>query len=448
MATRSHNSPHLVDRGAQGAQLDCETGHHRPMQNAMTQPSDDPSIAPANEWRRGWGIVVAAALGVGVGLTGLPFYSFGVFVKPLEAAFGWSRAEVTTGMLFLSLGSVLTGPLIGMLIDRIGVRAVALPSLLGLALGFVFLAWSGPTLATFYAAWAALALLGCGTTPLTWTRAINLNFDRMRGLALGTALLGTGFASIFGPLLQGLIAARGWQAGYLAIALFIAIVALPAAYFGLPRTSSVTTRPTPASGAGVSWGDAVKTSTFVKIAASIFLMILAQSSATVHFVPLLEDRGIAAADAAATAGLLGLSIVVGRILVGYLVDRIHGPYVAALFFGLPALALLLLLTGEGIGVARGAAILLGLAAGAEVDLLAFLISRYFGLRHYGAIYGTALSIFGLGAAMGAPLTSLALASYGTYTIPLVIGILAFIAGALIISSLGAYRTEVGSSRSA
>ena len=392
-----------------------------------------------DELRRGWPTILAAALGVSVGLTGLPFYTFGTFIKPLGDSFGWLRSEIALGMLFLSAGTVLTGPLIGMLIDRFGVRIVALPSLIGLAIGFVALSQAGPSLSSYYAGWLLVALLGCATTPLAWTRAIGMHFDQARGLALGLALTGTGFAGIFGPIaMQRVLAAYDWRAGYLAMAAFVVLVVLPIAALGLRGERGGTTGKPLAARAGMRWQQALATRSFWVIAASIFLMIMAQASATVHFVPMLTDGGLPPAVAASTLGLLGVSIIVGRVVVGLLVDRVHAPRVASLFFVLPALALALLLWRIDATTARTAAVLLGLAAGAEVDLLAYLVSRYFGLKAYGVIYGAQLSAFGIGAGLGPPLTGLVYDSTQSYSAALIAGICLFLAGAALVATLGRY----------
>ena len=389
--------------------------------------------------RAGWGTIVAAALGVGVGLTGLPFYTFGVFLKPLSESFGWLRSEIALGMMFLSAGTVLTGPFIGALIDRSGVRVVALPSLAGLAIGFLALSQSGPSLASYYLGWVLVALLGCATTPLAWTRAIGMRFDRARGLALGLALTGTGFASIFGPMaMQGVMAAYGWRAGYIAMAVFVFLIVLPVAALGLRRDGATARGIDAPAPTGLRWQDALRTRAFWTIAASIFVMILAQASITVHFVPLLTDGGLSAIVAASTVGMLGVSIIVGRITVGLLVDRFHAPRVASIFFILPAIALALLLWRVDGTNATMAAILIGLAAGAEVDLLAYLVSRYFGLRAYGAIYGAQLSAFGIGAGLGPPLTGLVYDQTGSYQLALIAGIPLFLTGAALVATLGRY----------
>lgn len=391
------------------------------------------------EFARGWTIVLACILGVGVGVTGLPFYTFGIFVKPLAADFGWSRGAITTGMLCLNFGGMVTSPFIGKLMDRFGVRTLALTSLVGLAIGFLLLSRTGSSVATFYAGWLALSFLGCATSPLAWTRAVNLNFDKARGLALGLTLLGTGIASILGPpAVQALIARYGWRGAYVGIALFILLVALPIAFAFLREPVPETNRSRAEALIGAGYREAVTSRRFLLIGLGIFCVILAQASATVHLVPLLGDRGMSAGQAASIAGLLGVAVIIGRVLVGLLLDRFHAPKVARIFLALPALALLLLLSCHDAASAGGAALLLGLAAGAEVDLLAYLVSRYFGMLNYGAIYGTLLSIFTLGAGLGPVLTGLAYDSAKSYDLALAVGTALFLIGAAAIGFLGPY----------
>lgn len=395
------------------------------------------------EFRYGWQTILACAAGVGAGLTGLPFYTFGVFMTPLAEDFGWGRSAIAAGMMFLNAGMVLTGPFIGLLMDRFGVRIVALPSVIGLALGFYALSFTGGVITYFYMAWFAVALLGCGTTPLTWTRAINERFDAARGLALGLTLLGTGLASIFGPpFIQALIDGGGWQAGYRGMAAFTLLLVFPVALFGLARRNhdermQAGSLPTD-SGTGFTFRQAASTRRFWLISVGIFLAIFGQAASTVHFVPLLRDRGIDAGTAAGVASLLGISVVIGRIVVGYLLDRFHASHVARWFLTLPALALCVLLWRSDLMTAQLAAILLGLAAGAEVDLLAYMVSRYFGLRHYGVIYGFMLSAFGVGAGLGPILAGAAYDAAGDYSAALVAGMCIFVGGAACLGFLGRY----------
>jgi predicted MFS family arabinose efflux permease len=396
------------------------------------------TMTRAGELKANWAIVLAAALGVAIGTTGIPYYTFGVFLKPLAADFGWTRSQVGLGALFLHSGTFLLSPILGKFVDRRGPRGVALLSLAGLGVALMLLAASGPGLATYYGAWVLVALLGCGTTPLTWTRMVSQNFDRARGLALGLALAGTGFASIFAPrFCTYMIGAYGWRSAYLALGIVTIVLVLPLVAYGtrnLRKHNAVDRSAMP----GLTLREAMATRHFPLIAGGIFCVILAQAAAMVHLVPMLSDRGIAPGQAAGMAGIMGFAVIAGRLLVGGLVDRFHAPRVGLCFLPMPALSLLILLMVPGHGATVAAILLLGLAAGAEVDLLAFLVSRYFGMRHYGVIYGVNLSIFALGAGIGPSLAGLSFDRTGNYDQAMAIGVGLFLVGAALIGTLGPY----------
>ncbi|HEY8537501.1 MAG TPA: MFS transporter, partial [Steroidobacteraceae bacterium] len=228
-----------------------------------------------NEFSRGWRTLLASSLGNAAGLSGLPFYTFGVFVVPLTVAFGWTRGEASGAASSLILGTAITAPFVGLLIDRIGTRRVALASLAGLALGYVLLTQLRGSVAWFYAAWLAMSLIGGGTTPVVWTRAVTIWFDRSRGLALGLTLAGSGLASIVGPIYcTALIERFGWQAGYLGVGAIIAFLAIPLVallFKEYPQTETKHATAAPDL-PGLTFQQAVRTPAYWRIAIS-FLFI-------------------------------------------------------------------------------------------------------------------------------------------------------------------------------
>ena len=143
-------------------------------------------------------------------------------------------------------------------------------------------------------------------------------------------------------------------------------------------------------------GDALRTVLFWKVAGIFFLVAVAVLGLVPAFIPLLQDAGMTATQAGGLAAILGVSVMVGRLLVGFLIDRIFAPYLTSFVFALVGLGCLALALG-GVDYAVAAAIALGFAVGAEVDLIGYYTARYFGLAHYGAIYGLQYSIFILGA---------------------------------------------------
>lgn len=400
-----------------------------------------------DEFRRGWRPLLASSIGNGAGLSGLAFYTFGVFVVPLVEAFGWTRGTVSGAASSLIIGTAITAPIIGSIIDRYGVRRVGIGSMIALALGYAALSQLGDSIAMFYAAWLALSLIGGGTTPVVWTRTVGVWFDRGRGLALGLALAGSGFASLFAPVLTNkAIAAWGWQGGYLAIGAFILFLAVPLIALFLkerpPVTAPATTGSAAGAGAahelpGLSLEEARRTAAFWKIALGFFFVSGVVAALIINLVPLLIDRGLDRADAAAIASVMGIAVLGGRIGIGFLLDRLHAPAVARTLLGLCAGGCLLLSLGDVPGWVIGLAVMsLGLAAAAEVDLVAFLTSRFFGMKAYGKIYGWQLTAFYLGAAIGPFAAGRAYDHFQSYVPTLYFAAGALLFGAIVTGTLG------------
>jgi MFS family permease len=383
------------------------------------------------ELGRHWKTVLASMVGVGFGASGLPFYSMGLFIKPLSAAFGWNRAQISVAGLCLQFGMVFAAPVVGFLVDRFGARRVALISMLCLTLGLASLSGLKGDLMTLYVIWSALAVMAGGTTPVVWTRAINRCFNRQRGVALGLTLAGTGVAAIGAPILLGpVIAGHGWRAGYLALAAVTALVALPmVAIFLRDAKPAASEDVAPLEGAALK--EALGAFWFWRCGLGFMIIAGGVAALILHLAPMLMDSGLSPQQAGGVAGMLGITIIVGRLCVGALVDRFPAAYVGMSFLILPAIACLLLTHGAPIP----AALLIGLAAGAEVDLLAYLVSRRFGMRNYGQIYGCQHALFSIGAGIGPVLLGAAHDRMGSYMGALNVDAVMILAGALVIGSL-------------
>lgn len=404
----------------------------------------------ATEFRRGWRPLLAAGIGTGSGVTGLSFYGFGVFVLPLVAAFGWTRGEVSAAASFLILGSAITAPLVGSVIDRFGTRRVGIASILAVAAAYAALSTLQGSLAVFYGAWLLLALLGGGTTPVVWTRTVNLWFDRGRGLALGIALAGSGIAGMLAPpLLTRVIADYGWQTAYLAMGAFLLLVATPIIALLLEETPPAqSTGATAASSTesaadslpGVELGEALQQIAFWKIAVGFFFVSAVIAALIINLVPLLIDRGLTPTEAAGIAGIMGVAVLVGRVVIGYLLDRYPASAIAGIVLGACALGCVVLAMQDSTGWMLAASVLaLGLATAAEVDLVAYLSSRFFGLRAYGRIYGWQLTSFYLGAAGGPLAAGLAFDRFGSYSPMLWFATIVLLVGAVVMATLGKPR---------
>jgi len=160
-----------------------------------------------------------------------------------------------------------------------------------------------------------------------------------------------------------------------------------------------------------------------------------------HVAPLLTDSGVSGSSAAFAASLFGVALVIGRIGNGYLVDRFFGPRVMAAVFAGAAIAVAILGSGLAVRWASAATLLLGLAAGAEGDLMPFLVSRYFGMRSMAEIYGCIFGAFTLGNATGRYLMAAGFDAWGSYKAPLGIAFVALVMAVLACFALGRYRAD-------
>jgi len=385
---------------------------------------------PPSEFAKSWPTLLAATIGVGLGTTGMMFYAFGQFVGPLSAAQHWTRGAVSGGMLSYSFGTVLIYPFIGRAVDRFGGRAVALLAQLGLAIGFLLISAVPRNIFVFYAAFFAMSLLGAGTSPIVWTRAVARHFVRRRGLALGIMLSGTGLAAVLAPLVVGnAIAAFGWRGAFHTLAAIEIVIGLPATYALLQDGHGSTAA---AALSGDTLRQALHRSDFWRVVAAILLIATGLAGLIVHLPVLLQDRGYSHAHTAFMLGFFGYAVIAGRLLLGFLVDRFSAAIVGAVFVSAAALACLLLAFG---GAVFPAILLVGACAGAEVDLLAFLVSRLFGLLHYAQIYGWAMSAFVLGAGLGPVIAGTIHDVAGTYAPALYLFAVASVGAGMLVFSL-------------
>ncbi|HCD56585.1 MFS transporter [Haliea sp.] len=341
-------------------------------------------------------LLYASAIGLTAGMTATMFYSLGAFIAPLQAEFGWSRGDISLGATFLTLAVFCTGTLAGRLCDYFGAALVGAASLVAYALAVIAMVSLMTELRHFWIAYFLIAIFGVGSTPIVLIRPITTKFHRARGIALGIALTGAGIAAFWVPrLVTHVTNDHGWREAYLVLAV-IAIAAAPIVWFGFRRGVRIAPEPGEApSSHGLDHARARRSGCYWLLSLIAFAMALGIAGVVVHMVPLFIDMGADPARAAQIASSVGIASVVGRLVVGYLLDRLPTVPVSICVLLLATLGILLL-WGFGLQWGYAAAILLGLAAGAEIDLLAYLTVSYFGRHHYGAIYGWQYSVFALG----------------------------------------------------
>ena len=401
------------------------------------------------EFSLGWTVLFASVLGVACGASPIPFNVIGFTVEPLIDEFGWSRTQILVPITIFGIIASLLAPFFGSLADKYGVRKVALYSLVAFGTSFAMISLTPTaavtsTLYLYYALWVLVGLVGIGSTPVTWSRAINLWFFKHRGLALGILLMGTSLAAITVPKLAvWAIESYGWRNMFLIVAGLPLLVALPIAYF-LFREPRPEERPKAISSdsgrlTGVTLGAALKDYRFWLIWLSIAMIAGAFGGAFINMPAMLSDRGMEAQTAASVMGILGIGIFSGRIITGLLLDRFWAGFVAFPLLCLPAISCFLLL-GDTITfpMAALAGFLLGFAAGAESDLIAYLTGRYFGMAHYGKIYGMLYMPFGFFSALSPLIYAYVRDNMGSYDPILSVAIFIFVVGGGLLLLLGRY----------
>jgi MFS family permease len=388
-----------------------------------------------------WRVAAGSTLGLVVSQGPILFFTFGVFLKPISAEFGWDRATISSAFLVAMIVAALVSPAIGKLIDRYGIRRVTLVFITLFAATTALIARTPASPAGFIFLYAVSGIFSAGQAPLPYAKAISAWFDARRGFALGVAMAGVGIgAALLPQLAQHLIEVFGWRHAYVGLGVATFVLAFPAvALFVRDPERPTGGRASASTGApGMTLGQALHSSAFWFISLSIFLAVTTVNGTIGHVVPLLTDRGISPQTATSMISIVGLSTIAGRLVAGYLLDRLFAPYVAAGVFLVPVVGLALLGTSADLGALRLAAVCLGTGLGAEVDLLGFLISRYFGLRAFGEIYGYLFAIFTFGTGLGPYLMGLCFDLTRSYNLTLVgFGVLLMVAS-IVICRLGSY----------
>ena len=390
-----------------------------------------------------WWVVGGAVIGLFVCNGPVLAFTFGVFLKPLMADMGWQRGTASFALSFGGIFSAAMVPVIGWMMDRWGIRRVALPGIVIYSLTVGLLALSPRSLLCFTLLFALAEGASAIQTPIGYAKAIAAWFDRRRGLALGIAMSGVGLGGFVMPqLAEALIERVGWRGAYASLGLLTLLVAFPAVALwireplpgeGEFRGASVATSKPP----GLTVREATATGRFWILLASFFLVAIALNGTVAHVVPLLTDAGLSPAKAAATLGLFGLATMTGRLLAGYLVDRFFAAHVASVLFLLPIGGFALLASAAGALPALGV-ILIGLGLGTEIDLIAFLTSRYFGQRAFGQLYGFCFMLFGLGSSFGRYIGGAVYDLAGSYNPALVGAATALVLAVVLVYRLGPY----------
>lgn len=378
----------------------------------MTRAASEPlATSPYfEELRRHRRVLSAVCAGMGAGWL-LNHYVANLFAPHLINEFGWSRSDFA---FIGSLGFVtlIAVPIIGRLTDLVGVRPIAAVGIVSFPLSFVAFSMMQGSIAMFATLTVLQAFFAAATTGSTvYSRLIAERFVAARGsaLALGAtspALVGV----VASPFLASLIETQGWRSGYLAVAGYTALVGtISLVLMPSGRSSSDVRSKSVKRSAKSDYAAIARTPAIWIIAVGFLLCNLIYPLQSSQMSLMLIEAGATPQTAASMISLFAAGVMIGRFACGFALDKFPAHLVASIALGLPAIGLLALGLGlSGTTVLAASVMVMGLSLGAESDLAAYLVIRYFKIEVYGTVLGLVVSALALSAVLGAVLLGLTL----------------------------------------
>lgn len=378
------------------------------------------------EWREGWGIVLTAAIGVGIGGIFYPFV--GAIMHGLQEAYGWSRGDIAFGVTLITITHLFTNAPMGILVDKFGSRRVALWGIWAFALSFSSLGLAGPGIGSWYIACVLFGIAGHGVSPIVWTGGVVRSFAVYRGMALALTLTGGAVMVAITPtLVVWLVDLLGvsWTFSAVgmmgALLMFVSTLWLYKEKFRPLKTSAVVSQNETSQTPGYTVREAVGTINFWKMVVAFTLIAACAGTFMIHIQPMLLDSGLTPATAATVAFFMGPAMMVGRLGTGILFDYFDPRVITGLAFTLPVFAALMLLSLDGnylMSAMTGAVV--GLCLGAEIDVIAYLTSRYFGIGSYGKLFSIMLVFYSIGMGTGSGMAGYMYDFMGSYDLYLML----------------------------
>lgn len=338
-------------------------------------------------------------------------FTYGVFFKELEAAFGWSRTLVSgaSSVAFLIMG--VGGVIAGTLNDRFGPRIILTFSSISLGLGYTLMSQMG-TPWQLYLLYGLLVGIGFATHDVITLSTVARWFIRRRGMMTGLVKVGTGAGQLVVPLLAAAMIARlGWRSTYLVIGLLslTALVAVAQLMKRDPQGLGLYPDgdPPQAPGEGqplqvtsLTLAAAARTLTFWSLCIAEFMIFGCLLTTIVHIVPHGRDLGLEPTTAAAVLSTIGGVSMLGRIVMGTAIDQIGGRRALVLSLTLLIISLIWLQVSISAWMLFVFAVLYGFAHGALFTVMSPTVAEFFGTASHGLIFGVVLFSGTLGGSLG------------------------------------------------
>jgi cyanate permease len=240
-------------------------------------------------------------------------------------------------------------------------------------------------------------------------------------MALAFVMVGAGLGAMILPVVaQSVISRSGWRAAYASLGGLALLLGLPLSWRYIRERGAIGHESAPVPHSGMTWQQGLRSFAFWIVTAILFVGSISMNGAITHLSALLTDRGLTAADAALCASILGGSSLLGRIVVGWLLDRFFAPHVAFVITLVSALGIFLLARANGFPAGCLAAALIGVGAGGEAAITPYLLTRYFGLRAFSTLYGLTWTFYAAAGAIGPVILGRAFDATGSYASLLVL----------------------------
>lgn len=328
-------------------------------------------------------------------------YTFSLFLNPLHAAFGWKREAIGGTFALAAITVALVSPGIGVLLDRFAPRRIILPAILIFACALASLSRLGPHIGQFYLTFFILGLVANGTAQFAYTRTVLTWFHKHRGFALALILTGSGVGSVLiPPLTLWAIQHHGWRSAYLMLG-GIALLGLPlTALLVRNRPDTVVMHEDHSSEPSTTVAGALRSAAFWILAGIIMLSAFSENGLVTNLAAILTEHRITAESAALALSVRGGAGIIGRLCVGFLIDRFSPQRIQTFILLLSAAGTLILAFAGSSAIALVGAGLLGIGLGSEADVAPYLLARYFGRRHFSVLYGLTWTAYAIGGATG------------------------------------------------
>lgn len=385
--------------------------------------------------------LLVGTLGNMVSLTPAVAAVFGLFLIPLSETFGWPRAAISGVLMLISILPALATPFAGRLADRVGPRPVLVGGNLvfGVALGL--LALTSQSLLQFYLTFAVIALSSAfASTPLL-AKVVSDRFEQNRGAALGfTAGFGNGFGSTIIPIIAAAVMVHaGWRLAYAAVAAVVLVVGLPTFLWLMRGAAASTAASAEHQGEGLSLREASRDWGFWLLVGALAAGAGSLTAIFSHMAPILAERGIGIGIATLVLSVFAMGAAAWQMACGAILDRTPSPKVIVPMYLAAAAGVALLEWGTGTPLLIATGLLLAVGLGAQFSALPYLLGRYFGLRHFGAIMGSAYSAVFVFQGLVPVLLDHAFDMHRTYSGALAVLSGCLVAGGLLLLFLPPYR---------